>query len=70
VALDGAGDTGQCARHRQLARNRAGACPNCGGKRVRLPVMNDLTGRQLYRRGEPVWFHRCSVCGYEQRGRQ
>jgi len=26
VALDGAGDTGQCARHRQLAR--AGVCPS------------------------------------------
>jgi hypothetical protein len=58
VALDGAGYTGQCARHRQLARNRAGLCPNCGGKRLRLPVMNDLTVRVPETRfgvSERVW---------------
>lgn len=58
-----------CAQHRLLDRRRRGVCPNCGAEREVVPVLNDLTGRQLRRgpRREPVWQHRCTGCGHTQR---
>lgn len=46
-------------------------CLVCGGKREAVPVMNDLTGKQL-RRGllrEPVWRVVCSDCGRQERSK-
>lgn len=44
-------------------RRRRGLCADCGGVRGRLPVANELTGRQLRRYGVPVWQRRCDGCG-------
>lgn len=60
---------GQCTHHMMAGRRQAGLCANCGGTRVRVPVMNDLTGVQL-RRGtarDPVWQWHCTSCGRTQR---
>jgi len=58
-----------CPHHLMLWRRGTGLCANCGGARERVPVINDLTGRQL-RRGSgrlPVWQMRCCACGRLQR---
>ncbi len=61
---------GFCAKHRQQARQRAGACLNCGGELEAVPETNLLTGRQLRRDGELVDILVCAErCGYSRRPR-
>ncbi len=63
-------DAGYCAKHRQQARQRAGACLNCGGRLRAIPEVNALTGRQLRRNGELVELLVCDDgCGYTRRPR-
>lgn len=55
-----------CARHRQLARLRAGCCPNCGHPVATVPIMNSLTGMPRTSSGVPQVQRQCSntACGY------
>jgi hypothetical protein len=63
-------DATLCARHRQQDRTRRGVCLNCGAPLVSTPEMNELTGRQLRRKGEPVYNLTCAEhCGYQRRTR-
>lgn len=63
-------EAGLCARHRQAARVRRGACLNCGGALVATAELNTLTGRPLVRNGRTVYNHACAAgCGYARRDR-
>lgn len=71
VANDGAWAAGEertrCARHRQLARNRAGLCPNCATPIEELPIINSITGLPRTSAGVPCTQPTCPACGYEPR---
>lgn len=63
-------EAGLCARHRQEARQRRGACLNCGAGLRAEPELNQLTGRPLVRDGEVVLVYTCEAsCGYTRRSR-
>ena len=50
-------------------RRRLGLCPNCGGERRKVPVINSITQRVLKRAGKPVHEMVCEGCGRRQRAR-
>lgn len=59
---------GYCALHLKADRRRRRVCLNCGSALASVPEMNELTGRQLKRNGEPVFQLSCAdECGYRKR---